>query len=55
VTVTAEPRNVKVPEVAPIVTPLGSIHIEFPSRALVSAANGVDLALMRAVPGSLLR
>jgi transposase len=55
VSLTAEPRNVTAPEVAPIVTPSGSIHIEFPGRALVSVESGVDPVLVRAVLGSLLR
>lgn len=55
VTVTAEPRNVTAPEAAPMGTPSGSIHIEFPGRALVSVEAGVDPALVRAVLGSLLR
>jgi transposase len=55
VTVTADRRNVTAPEVAPAVTPSGSIHIEFPGRALVSVESGVDPELVRAVLGSLLR
>jgi transposase len=55
VTVTAEPSSVMPPEVAPVATPSGSIHIELPGRALVSVESGVDLALVRAVLGSLLR
>ena len=43
------------PEVTPIATPSGSIHIELPGRALVSVESGVDPALVRAVLGSLLR
>ena len=55
VTVTAEPRSVAAPEVAPTVTPSGSIHIELPGRALVSVESGTDPELVRAVLGSLLR
>jgi transposase len=55
VAVTAEPCSVTLPEVSPVVTPSGSIHIEIPGRALVSVESGVDLALVRAVLGSLLR
>ena len=55
VTVTAEPDSVMAPEVAPLATPSGSIHIELPGRALVSVESGVDPALVRAVLGSLLR
>ena len=55
VSVTAEPHNVAAPEIASVVTPSGSIHIEFPGRALVSVESGVDPALVRAVLGSLLR
>lgn len=55
VTVTAEPRTRTEPEVAPVVTPPGSIHIELPGRALVSVESGVDPDLVRTVLGSLLR
>ena len=55
VRVTAEPRSVMAPEVAPVVTPSGAIHIEVPGRALVSVESGVDPELVRAVLGSLLR
>jgi transposase len=55
VTVTAEPRSVTAPEVSPVVTSSGSIHIELPGRALVSVESGVDAELVRAVLGSLLR
>ena len=55
VTVTAEPDSVMAPEVSPVLTPSGSIHIELPGRALVSVESGVDPALVRAVLGSLLR
>ena len=55
VTVTAEPDSVMAPEVSPVVTPSGSIHIDLPGRALVSVESGDDSALVRAVLGSLLR
>ncbi len=55
VTVTAEPDSVMAPEVSPVLTPSGSIHIELPGRALVSVESGVDPALVRAVLRSLLR
>ncbi|MGB8479306.1 MAG: transposase [Acidobacteriaceae bacterium] len=55
VTVTREPDSVMVPEVSPVLTPSGSIHIELSGRALVSVESGVDPALVRAVLGSLLR
>jgi transposase len=55
VTVTSEPHNVMAPEVSPVLTPPGSIHIELPGRALVSVESGVDPTLVRAVLGSLLR
>ena len=55
VTVTAEPRGVTAPEVAPAVTSHGSIHIELPGLALVSVESGIDPELVRAVLGSLLR
>jgi transposase len=55
VTVTADPDDVMVPEANPVAGSLSSIHIELPGRALVSVESGVDLALVRAVLGSLLR
>jgi transposase len=55
VTVAAEPSSVMAPEVAPVATPSGSIHIELPGRALVSLESGVDPALVRTVLESLLR
>jgi transposase len=55
VMVTADLDSVMVPEAIPVVGSLGSIHIEFPGRALVSVESGVDPALVRAVLGSLLR
>jgi transposase len=55
VTLTSEPNRVMAPDVAPSMTPSGSIHIELPGRALVSVENGVDAALVRAVLESLLR
>ena len=55
VTVTAEPNSVMAPELAPLATPSGSIHIELPGRALVSVESGVDPVLVHAVLGSLLR
>ena len=55
VNVTAGPRTGTEPEVAPLATPPGSIHIELPGRALVSVESGVDLDLVRTVLGSLLR
>lgn len=55
VTVTREPDSVMAPEVSPVLTSSGSIHIELPGRALVSVESGVDPALVRAVLGSLLR
>jgi transposase len=55
VTVVAEPRTRTEPEVSPVATPPGSIHIELPGRALVSVESGVDPDLVRTVLGSLLR
>jgi transposase len=56
VTVTTEPDTVlALHEASPVLTPSGSIHIEFPGRALVSVESGVDPALVRVVLGSLLR
>ena len=55
VTVAAEPSSVMAPEVAPIATPSGSIHIELPGRALVSLESSVDPVLVRTVLESLLR
>jgi transposase len=55
VTVAAGPSSVMAPEVAPVATPSGSIHIELPGRALVSLESGVDPALVRTVLESLLR
>lgn len=55
VTVTAELSTRTEPEVAPVVTLAGSIHIELPGRALVSVESGVDPDLVRTVLGSLLR
>ena len=55
VTVTDERRSVIDPEIAPVVIPSGSIHIELPGRALVSVESGVAPELVRAVLGSLLR
>ena len=54
VIVTDERRSVVSPEVAPVVTPSGSIHIELPGRALVSVESGIDPELVRAVLGSVL-
>ena len=54
-TLTVEPCSVTVPEVSPVVTPSGSIHIELPGRALVSVESGIDPELVRAVLGSLFR
>jgi hypothetical protein len=34
-------------------TPLASIHIEFPGRALSSVESGADLVLLRSIPESL--
>jgi transposase len=55
VTVTAEPNSVILSGTAPAITPTGSIHIELPSRALISVEAGVDPELVRAVLGSLLQ
>lgn len=55
VIVTDERHSVVSSEVAPVVTPSGSIHIELPGRALVSVESGIDPELVRAVLGSLLR
>ena len=52
VNLTSEPDSVMAPEVAPLATPSGSIHIELPGRALVSVESGVDPALVRAVLGA---
>ena len=48
--VTAEPRSVMTSEVAPVVSPSGSIHIELPGRALVSMESGVDPEFVRFSP-----
>jgi transposase len=55
VTVTAEPKNVALPGIAPVVSSSGSIHIELPGRAVISVEAGVDPELVRTVLGSLLR
>lgn len=55
VTVAAELNAAAEPEVAPVTTPSGSIHIELPGRASVSVESGVDPALVRTVLESLLR
>ena len=55
VTVTAEPNSVMLSGMAPAVGPSGSIHIELPGRAVISVEAGLDLELVRAVLGSLLR
>ncbi len=55
VTVIAEQDSVIASEAMPVAASLGSIHIELPGRALVSVVGGVDVALVRAVLGSLLR
>jgi transposase len=55
VMVTAEPNGVMAPEAMPVAASSGSIHIELPGRALVTVESGVDIALVRAVLGSLLR
>ena len=58
VAIVAEPSSAIVPEVVsrPVgATPTASIHIELPSRALVSVEAGVDPELVRTVLGSLLR
>ncbi len=55
VTVSREPDSLMAPEVTPVTTASGSIHIELPGRALVSVESGVDPTLVRAVLGSLVR
>ena len=54
-TVTAEPSSVPLSGTADAIVAAGSIHIELPGRAVISVEAGVDLELVRAVLGSLLR
>ncbi len=55
VPVTVEPSSVTGTGVGPVIAPSGSIHIELPGRAVISAGAGVDPELVRTVLGSLLR
>jgi len=55
VTLAAERSESIAPELASAASSSGSIHIEFPCRAVVSIESGVEASLVRAVLESLVR